>query len=453
MYRNVINDLAAWFEEKRRRILYVKGAYGVGKTWSIRDFATAFFDNQKYIDCSQGTAFRSTISGISSGKSGSDDTADSVIISAEEMNDKSIESRIADMDFLLEQHFENNDFAGTLLIFDEVQDIPGCAEFFYEFSKKHRDYTICLIASSMEITEYEYHHPDVFNIIRMRPMSFEEYMIANKAHPFMAAIENHKHTPLTQLEENAISSMLREYMLVGGMPGIVKEFLKDRDYTVVRPMQEDLISSYEKLIKKHTTPAMAQRCRRIWKSIPKQLTRDNKKFMYRFVETNARGREYSEAAQILCNLGVARKLPRLSKGEIPLEDNVDYKSFELFYIDHGLLRASFNLPINEDIPLSQLFSEENGAVAEQFIFEELSSKVGYLYYWVSGATARVPFVYEGEQAPVPVDVRFVDNKKAQNIKVFREKNPNTEISIKISLEQVSLTDKVLNIPAYGLWNM
>lgn len=452
MYRNVINDLAAWFEEKRRRILYIKGAYGVGKTWAIKDFSTAFFDSQHYIDCSTNTAFKNTISGTNNAKS-KNMSVESIIITEDEMNDKSIEARITDMDFLLEQHFDSNDFAESLLVFDEIQGISDCAEFFYEFSKKHRDYTICLIASSMEITEYEYNHPDVFNIIRMRPMTFEEYMIANKAHPFMAAIQNNKRTALTPLEVNAISSMLKEYMLIGGMPGIVNEFLKEKDLSIVRPLQLDLIKTYEKQIKSSGSSAMAQRCRRIWRSIPKQLTHDNKKFMYRFVEINARSREYSEAVQILCNLGVVRKLPRLLKGEFPLEDYVDYKSFELFYIDHGLLRAVFNLPINYNLKLSQIFSEENGAVAEQFIFQELSSKVGYLYYWTSGATARVPFVYEGENAPVPVDVRFVDNKKAQNVKSFREKNSNTDISIKISLEQVSLINNVLNIPAYGLWNM
>lgn len=432
MYRNVINDLALWFEEPKHKILCIKGAYGVGKTWTIKDFATAFFSDQKYIDCSVNTDFASTISNA---------------------QDKSIEAGIADLDSMLKQHFNDTDFADSLLIFDEVQDIPDCSVFFYEYAKKHRNYTICLIASSMEINEFEYTHPDVFRIIRMRPMSFEEYMIANKAHPFMAAIKNHKDKPLTQLEEGAITSMLKEYLLVGGMPGIVKAFLDERDYSVVRPLQNELLAAYDARIKKAFSSAMSQRCRRIWRSIPKQLTRDNKKFMYRFVETNARGREYSEATQHLCDLGIIRKLPRLLKGSMPLEDNVDYKAFELFYIDHGLLRAAYNLPIDDSLTPEEIFAEENGSVAEQFIFQELSSKVGYLYYWTSGATARVPFVYEGDDSPVPVDVRFVPNRKAQNVKTFRQKSPDTDISIRISLEPVSLENKVLNIPAYGLWNM
>ena len=342
MYRNIINDFANWYDQTKRKILYVKGAKGVGKTWAVRDFATAFFKQQCYINLAEDSACQDAIAGDSN------------------------------LDLLLSQRFSFGDASDCILIFDEVQTVPDCAEYFYAFRKNHPDYTICLIASSMEFTEFEYNHPDVFEIFRMRPMTFEEYMIASKAHPFIDAISKHKDTPLTNLEIGAITSMLREY---------------------------------------------------------------------------------AEAAQALCNLGIARKLPRLTSGNLPLEEHVDYKSFELFFIDHGLLRAAYGLPMNEEIDVNDILAEKCGAIAEQFIFQELSSKIPYLYYWVSGATARVPFVYEGEDAPVPVDIRFVPNSKAQNIKTFRSKNSNTNIAVKVSFNQVSLDGDTLNIPAYGLWNM
>ena len=204
------------------------------------------------------------------------------------------------------------------------------------------------------------------------------------------------------------------------------------------------MEDYVQLMKQTYPVALYQRCKRIFRSIPEQLARENKKFMYKSVDSNARSREYAEAAQALCNLGIARKLPRLTSGNLPLEEHVDYKSFELFFIDHGLLRAAYGLPMNEEIDVNDILAEKCGAVAEQFIFQELSSKIPYLYYWVSGATARVPFVYEGEDAP---------NSKAQNIKTFRSKNSNTNIAVKVSFNQVSLDGDTLNIPAYGLWNM
>ncbi len=462
MYRNVINELVSWFEEKRRRILFIKGAHGVGKTWTVKDFATAYFPSQKYIDCAEYPAFANIIAGVKAEAEDTkgdsedidkDDSEDSSLLSKEELDDMSMGSRVLDMDFLLEEHFDNAKLSDSLLIFDNVQDIPDCASFFYEFSKSHKDYSICLIASTMELTEYEYSHQDVFNIIRMRPMTFEEYMIANKAHPFMNAIRNNKDKPLTSLEVNAISVMLKEYLLIGGMPGAVIAYLKNKELADVRPVQLQLIEDYRALIRSKFNQALGQRCKRIWKSIPKQLARDNKKFMYRFVDSNARSREYSEATQALCNLGIARKLPRLEKGVMPLEDYVDYKAFELFYIDHGLLRAAYGLPMNEELTIEEIFTEENGAIAEQFLFQELSHNVGNLYYWTSGATARVPFVYQGDKGPIPVDIRFITNKKAQNIKSFLAKTPDTELTLKISLDQVSMDGKVLNIPAYGLWNM
>ena len=450
MYRNIINDLTAWQSEEGNRILYVKGAYGVGKTWAVKDFATAYFDAQNYVDLSVNTGFRNVIAGT---KEPDDEYEDSILLSESDIRNLSIETRLADVDFLLEQHFDNADISKCILIFDEVQCIPDCAEFFHEYKKLHPDYTICLIASTMEITEYEYLHPDVFDIIRMRPMTFEEYMIANQCMPLIAAIEDQKSTPLSRDDEEKAIALLRDYLLVGGMPGPVSAFIKSKNYDIARKKQLEILDYYETLIRKSYSFATSQRCRRIWSSIPKQLTNDNKKFMYRYVEENARSREYSQATYNLCNLGLARKLPRLKSGDIPLEDNADYKSYEFFLIDHGLLRALYELPCDGELTARDILCEKNGAIAEQYVFQELSEKVGYLYYWVSGATARVPFVYEGEENPIPVDIRINPNKKAQNIKTFKAKNPNAEISIKISLEQVSLEGSVLNIPAYGLWNM
>lgn len=425
MYRNVINDFAAWYERGHRQILYVKGAYGVGKTWTVKDFATAFFTDQLYIDISDNKELIECINSFD----------------------------IDGFNSIITPMLENKDLSKTIIIFDEVQTSNDCGEFFYTFLKAHRSYTICLIASTMAITEYEYHHKDVFNIIRMRPMTFEEFLIANKSHPLIAAITNSKDTPINDVELEGINQMLRDFLLVGGMPGIVNEFIKTKDYNLVRNKQLELIDMYEAIIRKSFSSAMSQRCRRVWKSIPKQLIKDNKKFMYNLVDENARSREYQEATQNLCSLGFARKLPRLKEGTLPLEDHVDYKSFQLYIIDHGLLRALYNLPIQENVTLDEILSEKDGAVIEQYIFQELSNKLGNIYYWISSATARVPFVYQGIDTPIPVDVRFKPNKKAQNIKTFCSKNPNTELSVRISQEPVSLEDNILNIPAYGLWNM
>ena len=418
MYRNIIEDLMEWHEKNTRQILYIKGAKGVGKTWTVKDFATAFYPHQCYVDASEGLPLDST-----------------------------------ELDRLLISRFSDDELKDGLIIFDEVERIPQVAEFFYEYAKTHRKYSMCLIASSMDITEFEYTHSDAFKLIRMRPMSFEEYMIASKAHPFISAIRKNSDKALTPPEEKAIRTMLKEYLLTGGMPGVVSAFLKDRDYSVIRPLQDELIEAYERQLKETFSDAMFQRSRRVFRSIPKQLSKDNRKFMYKVAEANARSLEYAEATQNLCDLGIARKLPRLISGELPLEEHVDYKSFELFLVDHGLLRAMYKLPVDESLSLEDILSEKDGAVCEQYLFEELSESIGIMYYWISGATARVPFVYEGKTGAVPVDVRFVKRTKAQNIKVFIEKNPNTKLSMHITLEQPAMEGDCMTIPAYGLWNL
>ena len=134
------------------------------------------------------------------------------------------------------------------------------------------------------------------------------------------------------------------------------------------------------LLKSGLSDALYQRTKRVFKSIPKQLSKENKKFMYKSAEANARSLEYAEATQTLCNFGLARKLPRLIEGSLPLEDHVEFKSFELFFLDHGLLRASLNLPVSDKITLDELMNESGGAIAEQYLFTELSSAIGILYY-------------------------------------------------------------------------
>lgn len=434
MYRNIMNDLATWYEEKRRRILYLKGALGVGKTWTIKDFSTAFFSTQIYIDVKEETFIKELIEGFS-------------------ITDNASSEKI----LLLEKYILNNypDFNShnTIIIFDNIQNIIGIDEFFHEFSRTHRDYVICLVASSMEISEYQYHHPDVFKILRMRPMTFEEYIIATKSTHLLAAVESSKNKPINEIEAALLTKLLQEYLITGGLPEIVHHFIKHKDYNMVKELQQSYLDKIRNSIKVSSSYAVSERMRRIFNSIGSQLTHDNKKFMYKYVDENARAREYSDAVQRLCDLGFVRKVPRMLEASFPIEEHIDDKSFELFLYDHGLLRRLFNSEVSENLTCLDILTENNGAIAEQYIFQELFSKMGNVYYWVSGATARVPFIYESDIAPVPVDIRFTENKKAQNIKTFRSKNPNTEISIKVSLSQVFLDDKVLNIPAYGLWNM
>ena len=417
MYRNIIEDMIEWQEERNRQMLYIKGAVGVGKTWIVKDFATAFYPACCYVDCTEG-----------------------------------VSANTDELDSLLASRFSEEELTKGLIVFDEVQHIPDAAEFFYDYKKLHKDFHICLIASNMQITEFEYTHGDCYKLLRLRPMTFEEYLIANRAGAFIEAIKGGRYT-FSQLETDALERLLADYLMIGGMPGVVSAFIRSKNYEKVRLLQDEINDANLKLLKSELPDAMYQRTKRVFKSIPKQLSKDNKKFMYKSAEANARSREYAEATQLLCDYGLARKLPRLTEGKLPLEDYVDYKSFELFFLDHGLLRASLKLPISDKLTLNELMNESGGAVAEQYLFTELSSAIGILYYWVSGATARVPFVYEGSDSPIPIDIRYNRSKHPQNIKVFKEKNPDTTSFIRVTADEYAENSYEKDIPLYALWNL
>jgi hypothetical protein len=457
MYRTVINDFVSWYEERKRKILYVKGALGVGKTWAIKDFATGFFESSLYISLISDADVRNIITFQDTDNS----LAETIQTNDFPLDDSTIQDGVRQsikrLDELFSKRYPDINFSKCMLIFDDAEGLSLSDIFFHEYRRVHPDYSLCVSASTMEITPYQYHYKDVFKIIRMRPLSFEEYLIAKKAHPLITAITNNKTTPLKPFEEQSIHDHLKEYLITGGMPEVVNNFIKYKDFSKVRKIQKEIIKQYEQIIFHMLSSALSQRCRRIWRSVPNQLCKDNRKFMYKYVEENARAREYDTATQTLCNLGFVRKLPRLIKPELPLEENADHKSFELFLIDHGLLRAMYDFPASdENVTLTDIFSEGNGAVAEQFIFQELSCRLPFLYYWISGATARIPFVYECDNSAVPVDIQFTPRSKAQSIKVFNKKYKDagkTDSSLKISLGQISLDKSILNIPVYGLWTL
>ncbi len=429
MYRNIMDDMTIWFSRPDRKMLYIKGAKGVGKTWSIMDFAAAFCDAVYLIDLSKEKVFRDVLSG----DAGADD-----------------------LDFIINEHYDNEDMTGGLVIFDEIQCVDGALKIIHEYSKLRSDLAVCAIASKASTENYEEEHKDEIQILFLKPMCFQEYLIANKENKLIEIIENLKIMDISPENKTKIKKYLREYLIVGGMPDVVKLFLKNHSYEEVYNKQISIIEDFERDIKKETRPAFCTRTRRILRSIPRQLEKDNKKFMFSLVEKNARNREYSEAVDYLCDKGICIKLNRVKEGKLPLDKYEEKKSYELFLLDNGLLYAIIknkSYKNKEPETAGEIFSMLNGGFGEQFVMSELlgNPNVGNLYYWVSGATARVPLVFEGDNEVIPIDIRYTSNSKAQNLKVFKEKNKNA-LSMRLSIEDMYYEKNVLNIPVYGLWN-
>lgn len=461
MRRTITNEFKTWFEEENRRILYVQGAYGVGKTHLVNTFMNANFGGITYIDLSANQGFLNAVSG----KKTQDKNEElSIFLSEEDIENVTIEQRINDLDFMFELHFENESPVSNVIVFDEIGLVSDALEFFHAYAEKYSDLILVLISSSMDMSEYAYNNQGAFFNIRMRPLTFSEYLLANSEEKLIDQIYAAKEKKLKKADEDKVLQYMKEYILVGGMPACVDSYIESHDLAKVRKIQEGIIENYEKLIRNSFSNAIGSRCRRIFKSIPKQLEKDNKKFMYTLVDSNARSREYKDSVGLLIKLGIARMLPRIKAVTTPLEDSADYNSFELFFVDHGLLRAISKLPMDDSKTLEEICAEANGAIIEQYVFEELSNIVNYPYYWTSGATARVAFVYEAADTvenedgsvdelryPVPIDIRTTPNNKAQNIKTFFAKSPSTEIAIKLSLEPCKLDGNIINLPIYGIF--
>lgn len=435
MYRNIMDDMAIWCDSADRKMLYIKGAYGVGKTWSVRDFATAFFDGIFLVDLSEDIDAQKQIAKI----------------------DSSCDNLTERLDSLIGERFLHNDLSKGLLVFDEINTCSNALSVLHTYAKTRKNLTICAISSSVTETDYEIQNKTDICTLWLKPMCFQEYLIANKENRLIERIENLKVYRLSDEQQKKVMKYLREFLVIGGMPEVVQSFLNHRDYEKAKRLQIGILEQVEDRMRKQYGATVCTRTRRILRSIPSQLANDNKKFRFSLVERNARAREYREAEDCLLNAGLILKINCIREGKLPLADYAAPSIYELFLMDHGLLFALAGLSLKEGLEdeaaVEALFDALNGGFGEQFVMAELlgNPNVGTLYYWVSGATARVPLVFEGDNDIIPVDIRFAANSKAQNLKVFNRRY-ETMMSMRLSMEDMYFDHKILNIPVYGLWN-
>lgn len=289
--------------------------------------------------------------------------------------------------------------------------------------------------------------------LMLYPMTFEEFLTANKAQDLCKHIEKQKLEPVDASIIRQITEYLKIFYITGGMPIVVLDYIKNHDLNRVDAILKALLNRSKEYIDRYVPNGMAVKVDKIWNSIPVQMEKDNRKFMYQYVDEKARAREYEKSVNWLVETGLVRKVNRIREGISPLVMQVDEKSFELYHLDHGLLRIMCGISWNQIKSGDESLEDINGALLEQFVLSELTMNktVEQLYFWISGATARVDFVFEDDGEVVPVDVQSRIRRKAQSIKVFHNKYSN-RMAIRISLDELSFSKGVLNIPLYGLWN-
>lgn len=429
MYRIIMNDLMEWYENENDKVLLLKGAKGVGKTWTMIDFGQGFYKRLVYVDFEKDEEVHTLF------KQG---------------NRVRAEKLMAALCMYTDQQYEEGQ---TVFVFDEVHLYPKAIEAIMSLKQQRPDLHLCMIASTLGTIPHEAEFVEELHNLILYPMTFEEFLTANKAQDLCKYIEKQKLEPVEPEIIDQITEYLKVFYITGGMPIVVLDYVRNQDLNRVDAILRALLGRCKEYIDKYVPKAYELKVDKIWSSIPAQMEKENRKFMYQYVDEKARAREYEKSVNWLVDTGLVRKVNRIKDGIAPLELQVDDKSFELYHLDHGLLRVMCGIPYTRVKVDLETMEDINGALLEQLVLSELTMNktVDKLYFWISGATARVDFVFEDDGQVVPVDVQSRIRRKAQSVKVFNAKYKN-HMAIRISLDGLSFTKGVLNIPLYGLWN-
>ena len=429
MYRIIMNDLIEWYEKKADKVLLLKGAKGVGKSWTMIDFGQGFYKRLVYIDLEK------------------DEEAYTLFKQGSRVR---AEKLMAALCMYADEQYEEGQ---TLFVFDEAHLYPRVVEAIMSLKQQRPDLPVCIIASTVGTVPHEAEFAEKLHTLILYPMTFEEFLTANKAQDLCKHIENQKLEPVEPEIIDKITEYLKVYYITGGMPIVVLDYVKNHDLNRVDAILGALLDRCKEHLNRYVPKTCECKVNKIWDSIPAQMEKDNRKFMYQYVDEKARAREYEKSVNWLVDTGMVRRVNRIKEGISPLELQVDDKSFELYHLDHGLLRMMCGIPHTQIKVEAETMEDINGALLEQLVLSELTMNktVDRLYFWISGATARVDFVFEDDGQVVPVDVQSRIRRKAQSMKVFNAKYKN-HMAIRISLDGLSFTKGILNIPLYGLWN-
>ncbi len=429
MERQLIGQLLKWKESKGRKPLVLEGARQVGKTWLLKEFGRKYFKDVCYINFEKSDVLEEVFAG---------DLSPQLIIEQLSIyNGKKIEP-------------EN-----TLVIFDEVQEMPRALTSLKYFCEEAPDYAICCAGSLLGIALHEGTSFPVgkTDFLHLYPLSFKEFLLANGEGMLVDYIEKGNRT--LGAFEGRLTDYLKRYFVIGGMPAVVNEWLNTKDYNKVNRIQQELIAAYQKDFSKHAPSKMVEKIRYVWSSIPSQLAKENKKFVYGLVRDGARAREYEDAIMWLCDAGETVRTHNVSKPDVPISAYADLKSFKVFLLDVGLLRAMSNLSPRVILDGSKIFEEFKGALTEQYVCQELQIFRDHLqtnYYWSSSATSEVDFLLSDGLHIYPLEAKAGVTMNAKSLKVYRERfSPRWALRTSLLPYERNEASRVINIPLYMLF--
>lgn len=429
MYRIAIEKLKRWKESKNRKPLIIEGARQVGKTWLMKEFGKLYYSDTVYINFDSNSTMKELFD--------SDLNVERIILGLELYTGKKI------------------DFNNTLLIFDEIQEVPKALSSLKYFCENAPEYHIVCAGSLLGIALHQGTSFPVGKVdfLKLYPLSFKEFLIATGNERFADLLDKQDYQMITSFKQKYIDA-LKTYYFVGGMPEVVQNFVLNKDYNEVRSIQKRIFLAYEQDFFKHAPNEIVPKIRMLWNNIPSQLVKENKKFIYGLVREGARAKNYETAIMWLSDCGLVHKVSRINAPNNPLKVYEDLKSFKLFVVDIGLLSCMVGLHQQVLLEKNDLFVEFKGALTEQYVCQQLKTieDLGIYYYTNDRGSCEIEFIIDTGKQIIPVEVKAEINLKAKSLKTYQEKF-TPKLSIRTAMTDFKKEETLINLPLYSIENI
>lgn len=425
MKRKIYKQLLKWKENKDRKPLMLLGARQVGKTWIMQHFGKKEYKNVAYINCDDEPRMKQLFE--------LDYNIDRILITIQAITGVRITP------------------AATLIIMDEIQEVPRGLHSLKYFCEKAPEYHIMVAGSLLGVTlgKGESFPVGKVDMLTMYPMDYEEYLDATGNENWIELLHS-KDWGLIDIMKPKMTELLRQYYFVGGMPGVVSKFIENTDLQQVRTLQRDILEAYRRDISKHTSAAESTRIREVLDSLPSQLARENKKFIYGAVRKGSRAKDFELAIQWLVDAGIVYKVSRIKEPKIPLKFYEDRDAFKLFLLDCGLLACMTDASAGQMLIGDNAFTEFKGAFTEQYVLQQLLALGLKPYYWSNTKTpSEIDFIIQDSQRVIPVEVKAEENVRARSLAQFIKDNPWLK-GLRISMKGYVDQEWMENIPIIAI---
>lgn len=424
MYRYAIEELKKWKNKANKKPLVIEGARQVGKTWLMKEFGNKEYENTVYINFDVETNIRELFS-----------------------SDLDVNRLIKGMEIYTGTKIDSNN---TLIIFDEIQESPralASLKYFYEVAP---EYHIVCAGSLLGIAMHSGTSFPVGKVefLKLYPLSFNEFLKGTDRDSLAGILESADVEMITSMKSK-LKEALKEYYFVGGMPEAVMTFSETGDYDEVREVQNRILNAYEQDFSKHAPTAIVPKIRMVWESIPSQLSKENKKFIYGVIRDGARAKEFEAAIMWLSDCGLIHKVSRVTKSGLPLKAYENLKAFKIFMLDIGLLGCMTGISQKILLDGDELFTEFKGALTEQYVLQQLKTKknMGIYYYTNDRGSCEIDFLLDDGENVIPVEVKAELNLKAKSFRTYMEKY-KPEKALRISMTDYNKHEDFVDLPLY-----